>query len=117
MRVATDFVWACKKTAITMNIPGAIYRETNRLCVALHLCYSYAEECTKNANVHQRCLQNCFLKASRITEVLHPHYLEDYNLNVTEFTAKIFKCGGHLLPKDYRYALRTVEVVRNFVTG
>ncbi|XP_077507846.1 uncharacterized protein LOC144118962 isoform X2 [Amblyomma americanum] len=91
-KVATDTFYSCKDEIKTLNVRVAAIKEANRACLGIRLCYAFVEE-NKNKT------------------------LEMYNVDVSKYVQSIKRCVRPFVPKDVRYALKTLVYAKDFASG
>ncbi|XP_075535526.1 uncharacterized protein LOC142571123 isoform X2 [Dermacentor variabilis] len=97
--MTTNMFFACKKEWLDFNIRPAIIKEFNVFCIALRMCYSYAEDQTGDFRATMATILDCLDK-----------------LALAEISAKA-KCATPYISQDVRYVLAGLMWIKNLVSG
>ncbi|KAK8768873.1 hypothetical protein V5799_014662 [Amblyomma americanum] len=62
-------------------------------------------------------IMDCAEKLIRTWGTLHPKTLEMYNVDVSKYVQSIRRCVRPFVPKDVRYALKTLVYAKDFASG
>ncbi|XP_075535525.1 uncharacterized protein LOC142571123 isoform X1 [Dermacentor variabilis] len=115
--MTTNMFFACKKEWLDFNIRPAIIKEFNVFCIALRMCYSYAEDQTGDFRATMATILDCLDKLALAEISAKAGWVDKYNFNFTVAMKSYRKCATPYISQDVRYVLAGLMWIKNLVSG
>ncbi|XP_077532789.1 uncharacterized protein LOC144145159 [Haemaphysalis longicornis] len=116
-RMATEVLWSCKDEIMALNIRPSVIKEARKACAGYHLCFAFVQDTNDDSTSFRDKVLDCMEKYGNAWSTAFPDMPEKLNLDVKKTVDAVRRCLKSLKSTDLPYILKTVEYLRDFVSG
>ncbi|KAL3200708.1 hypothetical protein MRX96_012985 [Rhipicephalus microplus] len=113
-KFAADLFASCKEQFKMMAADPTIVKELKRVCVALRVCYAYADDLKESGEFYPAFL-NCLKKLIQGMETTSITMATGYQVKISTIIDETQKCHPMNMPKDEAYLLGMLAWFGDFV--